>query len=108
MGLLPVPVPSKDVVREIESGGKWAFGFLQRLLRLSETQAKHTGLIDKQAADIKALTSDVVELRRTIERLQDREDLILARAEAASTRAAAQMMADLARRIGSIEATIRA
>jgi Tfp pilus assembly protein PilN len=105
MGMLPVPVPSKDVAKEIEAGAKSFFGLVQRLLRLSEEQRKHAALIEKQAAEIKAQNAEIAALRDAIHALQTREDVILARAETVAIRSASAGIADLARRIGHLEAT---
>ena len=103
MGVLPVPLPDERVTKEIEAGGKWVFGYLQRLIRLSETQTKHTGLIEAQAALIKDQAAEIAELSKKVAALEAREDVLMARADAAASRAAAQIVTDLARRIGHIE-----
>jgi len=35
MGMLPVPLPSKEVAKEIEDGAKSFFGIVQRVLRVT-------------------------------------------------------------------------
>jgi len=107
-----VPVPSKEVVREIEDGARSFFGIVQRFLRLTADQKEQGVRIEKQAAEIKAQAAritaqaeEIAALRDELHTLKAREELVLVRAESAATLAASHSIADLARRIGHLEAT---
>ncbi len=89
--------PAKEILAEAEAGGNWLARVLTRLTRVLETLDKHTKQLEAQAAEI-------INLREIILTLQAREEVLLAGSKAAATRAAAQTMSDLARRIGRIEA----
>ncbi len=107
MGMVPVPVPNKEISAEIEKGARSLFGYVRRLLRLSAEQQKHATLIEKQTAEIKAQGEEIAALRNELQILKLREELVLVRAESAATLAANQSLADLARRIGHLEARQR-
>ena len=99
-----VPVPGKEVAKEIEAGGRWILKAMSRMLRLATEQEKHAALIEKQATEIKAQAAEIATLREALQALKAREDVVEARAETAATRAASISVADLARRIGHLEA----
>jgi hypothetical protein len=107
MGMVPVPAPGKELTAELEKGAKSLFAQLQRLLRLSAEQQKQATLIEKQTAEIKAQAEEIAALRDELHVLRAREELVLVRAEAAATLAASHSVADLARRIGHLEARQR-
>jgi Tfp pilus assembly protein PilN len=104
MGMLPVPLPSKEVAKEIEDGAKSFFGIVQRVLRVTSEQQKQAALITKLVADLKAQAGEIAGLRDELHTLKAREEVVIVRAESAATRAASTTMADLARRIGHLEA----
>jgi hypothetical protein len=89
-------IPSKEAGKEIFAEGTRFVRLVQKVFRITETQARQTMLIDKQTLEIEAL-------RHAVQTLQVREDVLLARAEAAASKAAASIVADLAHRIGVIE-----
>jgi hypothetical protein len=89
-------VPSKEARKEIRAEGTRFVRLVQGVFRITETQTRQTALIDKQVLEIEAL-------RHAVQTLQAREDVLLARAEAAAAKAAASIVTDLARRIGYIE-----
>jgi membrane-bound ClpP family serine protease len=97
-------LPSKALRREVAADGKWFFGFVLRALHLSETQAAQGKLIDRQAVEIDALREAVRTLQARLDRLEAREDVVLARAGEAASKAAAAIVSDLAQRIGHLEA----
>jgi hypothetical protein len=99
-----VPVPGKEALREAEKGAMSFLGLVQRLLRLAQEQQKHAGLIETQAAEIKAQGAEIALLREAVSALRAREEIVMLKAEAAATRSASGSMADLARRIGHLEA----
>jgi hypothetical protein len=93
---MPLP-PVKELVTEAEAGAKGIFSLWLRVMKILDTQDKHAKLIDKQAAQIEAL-------REAVNVLLAREDLLLAKIEAA----AAKATADMAGRLGRIEGILEA
>ena len=68
--MLPVPVPGKDVTKEIEKGAGAVLRLFQRLLRLSAAQEKHATLIEKQAAQIATQSAETAALRDELHTLK--------------------------------------
>ncbi len=91
--------PTKEIVEELEAGGKGLVQFGLRVLGILDKLETHAKLIKAQAAQIEAL-------RDAVHALQSREEVLLAKAEAAATLAASTAVADLARRIGHLEAEL--
>ncbi len=91
-----IPIPDKAVRREILADSEKALNFIQRVIRLSQTEKQN-------AEAIKTLQAEVATLKDQIRALQTREELLIARMEAAVTRAAAETTNVLARRIGYLE-----
>jgi len=89
-------VPSKAVREELVADGGKVLGFAQRLFRLGETEKAHTAAIGKLDQEIAALKDRVLTL-------EARKAAIVAQAEAAAVKAAASVIADLARRLGQVE-----
>lgn len=90
---------TKEIAVELETGSK---GLFQLFLRIA-------GILDKlegQGKLIKAQAEQIQALRDAVHTAQSREDVLLAKAEAAATVAAASAVTDLARRIGHLEAEI--
>ncbi len=84
--------PTKELLSEAEAGAKGLFGLWLRVMKILETQDKHTKLIQTQAAQIESL-------RDAVHVLQAREDMLLAKVEAA----ASQATGELSRRLGYLE-----
>jgi Tfp pilus assembly protein PilN len=104
MGMLPVSLPSKEAAKEIEEGAKSIFGIVQRVLRVTSEQQKQAALLKKLVEEVKAQAAEIAVLRDELHGLKAREEVVLVRAESAATLAASSSMADLARRIGHLEA----
>lgn len=89
-------VPDKAIRREIIADGTRAIGFAQRLWRLIQNEREN-------AETIKNLKAEVATLKLNIRDLQAREEVLLEKAELAATRAAMQIVTNLALRLGRIE-----
>jgi len=89
--------PSTEVVRTLEDGAKGFFRFLPRLITIMESLQLLSKTVEKQDEEIQAL-------RQRLDRLEAREDLYLAKIEAA----AAKATADMAGRLGRIEGMVEA
>ncbi len=89
--------PAKELLGEAEAAGGGLVKLGLRPTRILETLDKHTKQLEAQAAEIASI-------RETILTLQAREDVLLARSEATASVAAAHGLADLARRVGYLEA----
>lgn len=88
--------PSKAVRKEIVAEGGKVLTFGQRLVRLVESDKTH-------GQDIKKLGEEIAALKERVRSLEAREAVIVAQAEAAAVKAAASVLADLARRLGQVE-----
>jgi len=84
--------PGKALVTEVEAGARGLFSLWVRVMKILETQDKHTRLIEAQAAQIETL-------RDAVQMLQAREELLLAKMQVEAARATG----DLASRIGFLE-----
>ncbi len=51
--------PTKELITEAEAGAKGIFGLWLRVMKILDIQAKHTKLIETQAAEIEALRDAV-------------------------------------------------
>jgi hypothetical protein len=89
--------PTKERITEAEAGAKGIFGLWLRVMKILDTPAKHTKLIEMQAAQIEAL-------RDAVHMMQAREETLLAKIEAAALNATA----GLSRRLGRVEGHLEA
>jgi len=91
-----IPIPDKETRRELAAGGEKALNFAQRVFRVARTERENTDAI-------KILQAEVAVLKEQVRGLTEREALLIAKMEAAVTRAAAESTNELARRIGFLE-----
>jgi hypothetical protein len=91
-----IPLPDKATRDEISVGGKKALNFAQRVFRVAQIERENMNAI-------KILQAEVAVLKEQVRSLTEREALLIAKMEAAVTRAAAESTSELARRIGFLE-----
>jgi predicted nucleic acid-binding Zn-ribbon protein len=88
--------PSKEIAQELAEGGKGVLRFIPRVMTIMDTLERLTKAIDKQAGQIEAL-------RERLDRLEAREEILLAKIDAAAARATA----DMAGRLGRVEGILQ-
>jgi hypothetical protein len=88
---LPLP-PTQEIAHELAETGKGVLRLVPRVLSIMDTLQRLTRTVEKQAAQLDAL-------RERCERLEAREEMLLAKIEAAALRATS----DLSGRLGRIE-----
>jgi ParB-like chromosome segregation protein Spo0J len=96
-------LPTKERVKEAVADGGKAIGYAKRIVGLLETQEEHTKIIGKQSAAIEKLAAENATLRAAMQALQDREEIVIARAGQAAAEAVTASLAALSHRVGFIE-----
>jgi archaellum component FlaC len=93
---VPLP-PSPDIAHELAESGKGVLRLIPRIITIMDTMQRLTKAVEKQAGQTDAI-------RERLDRLEAREEMLLAKIEAAASRATA----DMAGRLGRIEGLIEA
>jgi hypothetical protein len=96
-------LPSKTLVKDVVADGGKALSYTQRVVRLIETQDKQAKLIKDHEAAIEKLKAESASLRIAMQALQDREEIVIARAGQAAAEAVTASLAALSHRVGFIE-----
>jgi len=93
---VPLP-PSTEIAHELAEGGKGFLRFIPRVINILDSLQRLSKAVDEQGRQIE-------EIRQRLDRIEAREEMLLAKIESAALKATA----DLSGRLGRIEGLLEA